>query len=129
MKQKRLCFNCTGAGHRASDCPSKGPCRNCKGKYHTSVCDKIQPQADVLLITGEQGAVYQVVIVKVGGVVYRALLDTGAGSSYVSAQLIEKIGKKPIKTEHPQIDMMLSTKTKKLKSIMLKLKISVKASV
>ena len=47
LKQKRLCFNCTGAGHRASDCPSKGTCRNCRGKHHTSVCDKIQPQADV----------------------------------------------------------------------------------
>ena len=114
LKQKRLCFNCTGAGHRTSDCPSKGTFRNCRGKHHTSVCDKIQPQADVLLITGEQGVVHPDVIVKVEEVVCRALLYTGAGSSYVSAQLIEKIGKKPIKREHWQIDMMLSTKTTKI---------------
>ena len=111
LKQKRLCFNCTGAGHRASDCPSKGSCRNCRGKHHTSVCDKLQPQADVLLITGEQGVVHPVIVVKVEGVVCRALLDTGAGSSYVSTRLIEKIGKKPIKREQRQIDMMLSSRT------------------
>ena len=66
------------------------------------------------MITGEQGVVHPVVIVKVEGVVCRALLDTGAGSSYVLVQLIEKIGKKPIKREHRQIDMMLSTKTTKI---------------
>eukprot|EP00795_Rhopilema_esculentum_P000506 gene506-10185_t len=114
LRQKRLCFNCTSSGHKASVCTSKGSCRNCRGKHHTSVCDKVEKQGDVLLVTGEQGVVHPVVIVKVEGVLCRALLDTGAGSSYVSSQLIEKVAKQPIKREQRQIDMMMSTKIAKI---------------
>ena len=108
LKEKRVCFNCTGFGHRAADCPSKG-CQYCNAKHHSSVCDK--KSDGVLLATGEVGVVYPVVIVKVEGVTCRALLDTGSGSTYVSNRLVEEIGKKPIKCEHRQIDMMMSSAT------------------
>ena len=42
LREKRLCFNCTGSGHRASSYESKGSCRNCRGKHHTSVYDRAQ---------------------------------------------------------------------------------------
>eukprot|EP00794_Sanderia_malayensis_P001494 gene1494-biopygen1238 len=122
LRQKKLCFNCTGSGHRASVCESKGSCRNCKGKHHTSVCDKAQREAEVLLVTGEQSVIYPVVIVKVEGVTCRALLDTGAGSSYVSNKLIEIIKKKPIKEESRQIDMMMSSVTKTIEIYEVELK-------
>ena len=35
LSSKRLCFNCTKGGHRASQCKSRG-CMKCKGKHHTS---------------------------------------------------------------------------------------------
>ena len=38
LKKKRLCFNCTGSGHGASKCRSRG-CRKCSGRHHTSLCD------------------------------------------------------------------------------------------
>lgn len=104
LKQKRLCFDCTGSGHKALICPSKASRRNWKGKHHTSVCDKAKRQGDVLLTTREQGVIHPVVIVSVEGVLCRALLDIGAGSSYVSLQLIETIRKKPVKKETRQMD-------------------------
>ena len=110
MKEKRVCFNCTGFGHRAAECRSKG-CQYCNSKHHSSVCDK--KSGGVLLATGEVGVVYPVVIVKVEGVTCRALLDTGSGSIYVSNRLIEEIGKKNIKCEQRQIDMVMSSVTKR----------------
>ena len=41
-------------------------------------------------------------------------LDTGAGRSYVSSQLIERLGKKLIKTEYKQIEVMLTTANRKI---------------
>ena len=122
LRQKRLCFNCTGGRHRASECQSKGSCRNCKAKHHTSVCDKSQSQDEVLLATGEAGVVYPVVIVRVEGVKCRALLDTGAGSSYVSTKLADRIGRKPYIREHRQIDMMMSTTTTQIEMFKYEIK-------
>lgn len=44
-----------------------------------------------------------------------ALLDTGAGSSHVSAELIRLLNKRPSGTEYRRIDMMLSSTTQKVK--------------
>ena len=122
LREKRLCFNCTGSGHRAASCESKGSCRNCRGKHHTSVCDREQREPEVLLTTGEHNVVYPVVVVKVEGVTCRALLDTGAGSSYLSNKLVEIIGKKPIREESRQIDMMLTSVTKRIEIYNVELK-------
>ena len=35
--QKRLCFNCTGARHRAEDCKSKSTCRNCDARHQRQI--------------------------------------------------------------------------------------------
>ena len=39
--EKRLCYNCGRPGHREKQCRSRG-CFKCKGKHHTSICDRIQ---------------------------------------------------------------------------------------
>ncbi len=115
LRKKRLCFNCTGASHRAAECRVKTNCKICSSRHHTSVCDKKDKKPEqVLLATGEQGIIYPVVLVKVNGITCRALLDTGAGSSYISAKLIELIGKKPASTQVRQIDMMMCTTTKRI---------------
>ena len=112
LKKRRLCFNCTGANHRAAECRVRSGCQRCGAKHHTSICDKRQDQ--FLLASGEQRVIYPIVIVTVNGVRCRALLDTGAGSSYISEKLVSILGKRLILKQNRQIDMMLSTVNKKI---------------
>ena len=56
--------------------------------------------------------IYPVIVVIVDGIKYRALLDTGAGSSYASAALVKRLGKQPNRKELKRIDMMFSTTQK-----------------
>eukprot|EP00112_Aurelia_sp_Birch-Aquarium-sp1_P013324 Seg2820.4 transcript_id=Seg2820.4/GoldUCD/mRNA.D3Y31 product="hypothetical protein" protein_id=Seg2820.4/GoldUCD/D3Y31 len=112
LSVKKLCFNCTGEKHRATECRSKVTCQRCSGKHHTSICDKDNQQ--IMVATGEGSVIYPVVVVKVNGVKCRALLDTGAESSYISATLAERIGKRPIRKETRRIDMMMHTTSKKV---------------
>ena len=58
--------------------------------------------------------VYPVVIVNVDRIKTRALLDTGAGSSYASAQLITALHKRPAETQTKRIEMMLGSMTIKV---------------
>ena len=55
--------------------------------------------------------VYPVVLVNVNGIKTRALLDTGAGSSYASAKLINALHMKPAETQPKQIEVMLGLMT------------------
>ena len=117
LSTKKLCFNCTGAKHRAADCHSKSKCQKCNGKHHTSICD--QGMQQIMLATSTEVAketvTYPVVVVKVNGIKCRALLDTGAGSSYASSTLVDLIGKKPLRVEHKRIEMMMNSVNKKIK--------------
>ena len=92
----KLCFNCTGPSHRASNCRSTSTCKNCKRRHHTSICDVTneQPKPEAGLTAskeGEQGIIYPIVLVEIDGVKTHALLDTGSGSSYASAKLISAL--------------------------------------
>ena len=49
-------------------------------------------------------------MVEVNGIKCRALIDSGAGSSYVSEKLIDLLRLKPIATQTRSIDMLMSTK-------------------
>ena len=100
---KRLCFNCTGTRHRAADCKSRSCV--CGQRHHTSICNKSQQGNDAKVI-------YPVVVVKVWGVKCRALLDTGTGSSYTSAGLLDLIKACPQQSQIPTIEMMLGAQTK-----------------
>ena len=61
---------------------------------------------------GNSTVIYPVVIVEVQGVRCRALLDTGAGSSYASAALIDHLKIRPHQREVRQIEMMMGVVTK-----------------
>ncbi|XP_028416198.1 uncharacterized protein LOC114539993 [Dendronephthya gigantea] len=58
--------------------------------------------------------VYPVVIVEVQEIKCRALVDTGAGSSYASASLLNHIKAKPTSSDIRNIEMLLGTTTRKL---------------
>ena len=56
--------------------------------------------------------IYPVVVVEVLGVKCRALLDTGAGSSYASAALLDRLKIRPHQRAVRQIEMMMGVATK-----------------
>ena len=94
LAEKRLCFNCTGARHRASDCKSKNTCQNCQAKHHTSICDKTEKPREAGMTANHVGAstvIHPVVVVKINGYKFRALLDSGASHSYASSTAIQLI--------------------------------------
>ena len=57
---------------------------------------------------------YPAVLIKVDGITCRALLDTASGSSYVSASLVNKLSKQPVRRVSEKIEMMLYTATSKI---------------
>ena len=81
LSDKKLCFNSTGAKHRAAECRSAKTCLKCNNKHHTSICGKLADnKSEPMLVTTEANVTYPVVIIKVNGVKCRALLDTGSRS-------------------------------------------------
>ena len=65
--------------------------------------------------------IYSVVVVEVQGVKCRALLDTGAGSSYASAALIDRLKNCPQQREVRQIEMMMGVVTRPVELFSVKI--------
>ena len=61
----------------------------------------------MLLTTNTIHVKYPVVVTEVEGVKCRELIDTGAGSSYVSSKLISRLNKKPIRKESKRIETLM----------------------
>ena len=112
---KKLCYDCLGGGHSGISCESKGSCKNCNSRHHTSICEKKNGNSTPMLTTQDKQVIHPMVIVKVNRIKCRALLDTGASSAYASATLIDKINKKPSRTECRNIKMMIHTTTRNIK--------------
>ena len=113
LAKKRLCFNCAIGSHRAAECSSKGMCQKCGNRHHTSICDATEVKVKGKSLTTNQSSesVLPVIIIKVNGVKCRALIDTGSGSSYISAKLVDILRAKPIATETREVEMLMSSKS------------------
>ena len=109
FSSKKLCFNCSGSEHHASECKSKTGCQTCGAKHHSSLREK----TDTLLIaSSSESVIYPVVVVRVKGVRCRATLDTAAGSSYISSAMVRHLGMKPSRTEERCIEMLMANTVK-----------------
>ena len=110
LAKRHLCFNCTGASHRAADCPSKSKCFNCEKRHHTSICDQNEEKPKKLLSASVSGeGLFPIVVVKVNEITVRALIDSGAGSSYASAKLIDLLHLKPCEVKTKRVDMLMGS--------------------
>ena len=93
--EKSMCFNCSG--HRAEECKSKSNCQVCHARHNTSLCDNTQLQVQTrepgmtVNHIGNSAVIHPVVVVKINGYKFRALLDSGASHSYASATAIDLI--------------------------------------
>ena len=111
---KSLCFNCTSAKHRASDCQSRNTRRICNGKHHTSICykkERREPGTTANLI-GDSSVIHPVLVITVGGYKCRSLLDSGASHSYTSSTAINLIKAKAKSTSLRKIAMLTGVETR-----------------
>ena len=119
LAKKKLCFNCTGATHLAANCRSTATCQHCARRHHTSICEATKeaptPEGFMTAHHAENNeVVYPVVQIEVDGIPTRALLDSGAGSSYASAKLVDALRKRPTEVKTKRIEMMLGSTTMKV---------------
>ena len=115
LNLKQLCFICTGTNHKASECRRCSTCKFCNRRHHSSICDKERQQPEhVLLATGRGSVTHPAVVVSVVGIQCRALFDSGAGSSYASAALLDRLGKQPVRKEFKRIEMMMQATNREI---------------
>ena len=115
-----MCFNCTGIGHVASKCKSRG-CSKSGGRHHTSLCDSSpenqrnksefnQSTEKGLPAMDEPTTLHASGVAKINGVNARIMLDSGAGSSCVCTSLLTQ----PLKVEKRAIEQMYRAITKQV---------------
>lgn len=121
LQAKKLCFNCTGTKHQAAQCRSRATCFHCKRKHHSSICEDVgqssapPPQHKAWTTTHEGERVcHPIVLVKVNGIVCRALLDTGATASYASGFLLDLLKLVPTCITTRQIQTVTGIITKEI---------------
>ena len=114
LATKKLCFNCTGPKHRAIECKSKISCRHCAKKHHTSICDRQQAREPGMTASqvGNSAVIHPVVIVKVAGYKFRALLESGASHSYASSTFVNLTKAEPKASGVRQIAMLVGVATR-----------------
>ena len=94
----------------------------CKRRHHTSICDRGNADSSMTATQiGDGPVVYPVVVVEVAGRKCRAILDSGAGSSYASAALLKRIGAKPHHSGLRKIEMMLGASSRVMEVYRVKL--------
>ena len=114
IKKQKMCYNCCKFGYQASKYHSKG-CRKCGAKHHTSIYDKInstkfeEDKLKSLRTIETKSVIHPTVIYDANGVKARALIDTGAGRSYISTCLIKNLNSKPLRQEKRLIEQMYET--------------------
>ena len=64
--------------------------------------------------SGCKEGILPIIAIKVDGIPCRALIDTGAGSSYASGKLINLLKKKPCETKTKRVDMLITSQVTKL---------------
>lgn len=69
LRQNKMCYNCTGTGHTAPECKSRG-CKKCQRKHHTFLCEEKEATVDA--------ALHGTVLANVETQTFRVMLDAGA---------------------------------------------------
>ena len=83
LAEKKLCFNCATPKHRAAEWASKARSIFCPKKHHSSICPDQQSKGECVMSSVDKviyKVIYPVLVIKVGGIGCRALLDSGSSS-------------------------------------------------
>ena len=104
LKENKLCYNCTGKYHSATECRSKISYNNCNQRHHISFCNKKMENMPKFIV------IYSVVAVLINGIKCRALLDSAARSSYISSTIAKLLRKPAVRKEIKRIEMNSTTR-------------------
>ena len=115
LQRKRLCFNCTGTQYSASQCLSRASLAICD--HSTTARRQTTNNGKVVLTATQQGEKvrHSVVLVKVNGVTWRALLDTGATACYASGYILDRLNLAPSCTLTRRIQTIVTKRTETYK--------------
>ena len=114
LKNNRLCFNCTGKNHSAANCRSRN-CVRCNQRHHTSLCNLKNEESSLLgMLEDSRATIHPTLVAVVKGKRFRILLDTGAGSSFISSTLASHIGNKPLYWEQKIMETITTVVKQKL---------------
>ena len=91
-----------------------------ENKHHTSICHKLHDSRfEPMLVTTETNVTYPVAIIKVNGVKFRALLDTGSSYLYISEPFIDLLKISPLRKEYKTIERLTNVKVENLEKRIL----------
>ena len=113
LKKKKLCYNCTGQNHSVASCRSRN-CSKCKQRHHTSICTYQGEKPSLFMLEETKETIHPCLVAVANHQKFRVLLDTGAGSSYVSSTFVNHLKCKPAYWESKAIETMMTTTTQKL---------------
>ena len=126
LRKYARCFVCLMSGHRGFECRSNIICKHCRGKHHTSICNRPKQGASAISLDRESspkpgsealnpnattwvGSTYcgervalQTALGKVKErkeCVVRVLFDAGSHQSFITAKAAGKIGLQAVKQE------------------------------
>ena len=105
VKAKKLCYNCLRSGHTVKECKSESKCQTCKKGHHTLLqraTNDGEEGSGSKLFVGHSGilssqTILPTVLVPIfinedKFVECRALLDSGAESSFMGEQYLQRLG-------------------------------------
>ncbi len=116
FRDKKLCFNCAKGGHRGGECQSQG-CYFCKGKHHSSLCEKLKDMRGSVLVgytPSKEESLPPILPVKIQGKIFWAFLDSGAGRDFISKEAMKELKLKPERFENKEITTVNGTKRKSM---------------
>lgn len=108
LRDNRLCYNCARTGHISQQCRSRG-CFKCKGKHHTSICDKNENPLLTVYTPSTEETLPAIIPVKIDGKTLWAYLDTGSGRNFISAEAIKRLKLSPVRHETRKIVTLSGT--------------------
>ena len=108
LTSKKLCYNCAAGNHSHVTCPSKRSCDTCHARHHSSICNAGKTKAMATKVSDE--GVFPILVVYLNGIMTRALVDSGSGTSYISAHLAKMLNVKPSRYTSSRVEMMVAVK-------------------
>ena len=118
-----MCYNCTGTGHTAAECKSRG-CKKYQRKHHTSLCEEKDATVDPAKRSRtekKKTTLHGTVLAKVGTQTVRVMLDISAESSYICTEVITEQRLKLVRKECRSIEQMFGTMEKDVETYNVKI--------